>query len=48
MQVKTAGFKEVSSKETVKVSGAEAVIKCLLAEGVETMYGYPGYNARLR
>ena len=42
MEVKTAGFKEVSPKETVKVSGAEAVIKCLLAEGVEIMYGYPG------
>jgi acetolactate synthase-1/2/3 large subunit len=42
MEVKTAGFKEVSAKETVKVSGAEAVIKCLLAEGVEVMYGYPG------
>ena len=42
MEVKTAGFKKVSSKETVKVSGAEAVIKSLLAEGVETMYGYPG------
>ena len=40
--MKTAGFKEVSPKETVTVSGAEAVIKCLLAEGVETMYGYPG------
>lgn len=42
MEVKTAGFKQVSFKETVKVSGAEAVIKSLLAEGVETMYGYPG------
>ncbi len=42
MEVKTAGFKEVSVEETLKVSGAEAVIKCLLAEGVEVMYGYPG------
>ncbi len=42
MEVKTAGFKEVSTAETLKVSGAEAVIKSLLAEGVEVMYGYPG------
>ncbi|MGI0107147.1 biosynthetic-type acetolactate synthase large subunit [Salinimicrobium sp. WS361] len=42
MEVKTAGFKEVSTTETLKVSGAEAVIKSLLAEGVEVMYGYPG------
>lgn len=26
----------------VTVSGAEAVIRCLLEEGVETIYGYPG------
>ncbi|WP_116772323.1 biosynthetic-type acetolactate synthase large subunit [Maribacter litoralis] len=30
------------SKKTIKISGAEAIIHCLLAEGVETMYGYPG------
>tara|TARA_R110002051_G_scaffold269806_1_gene330052 strand:- start:17598 stop:19331 length:1734 start_codon:yes stop_codon:yes gene_type:complete len=34
--------KSVDSKKTVKISGAEALIHCLLAEGVETMYGYPG------
>ncbi|HKJ47544.1 MAG TPA: thiamine pyrophosphate-binding protein, partial [Christiangramia sp.] len=42
MQVKTASFEEKSTKETLTVSGAEAVIKCLLEEGVETIYGYPG------
>ena len=41
MQVKTASF-EKATKETVTVSGAEAVIKCLLEEGVDTVYGYPG------
>ncbi|MBZ9626592.1 biosynthetic-type acetolactate synthase large subunit [Psychroflexus sp. CAK1W] len=25
-----------------KMSGSEAIIKCLLAEGVKTLYGYPG------
>tara|TARA_B110000003_G_scaffold100420_1_gene102674 strand:+ start:1422 stop:3155 length:1734 start_codon:yes stop_codon:yes gene_type:complete len=27
---------------TERISGSEAVIKCLLAEGVDTLYGYPG------
>ena len=42
MQVKTASFEKVSTKNTLTVSGAEAVIKCLLEEGVDTIYGYPG------
>jgi acetolactate synthase-1/2/3 large subunit len=41
MELKTASFEKVSTKTTT-VSGAEAVIKCLLEEGVETIYGYPG------
>ena len=28
--------------KTVKISGAEAIIHCLLAEGVDLLYGYPG------
>ncbi|MEO9952665.1 biosynthetic-type acetolactate synthase large subunit [Nonlabens sp.] len=31
-----------SSKVTEKISGAEAIIKCFLAEGVDTAFGYPG------
>jgi acetolactate synthase-1/2/3 large subunit len=27
---------------TNKISGAEAVIRCLLEEGVNLVYGYPG------
>ena len=27
---------------TERISGSEAIIKCLLAEGVDTLYGYPG------
>tara|TARA_R110002051_G_scaffold65952_4_gene119590 strand:+ start:293 stop:2026 length:1734 start_codon:yes stop_codon:yes gene_type:complete len=34
--------KSTDSKKAIKISGAEALIHCLLAEGVETMYGYPG------
>lgn len=29
-------------KETLHISGAEAVIRCLLAEGADLIYGYPG------
>ncbi len=42
MELKTTSFEKVSTKSAVTVSGAEAVIKCLLEEGVETIYGYPG------
>jgi acetolactate synthase-1/2/3 large subunit len=34
-------LQEVES-ESMKISGAEAVIRCLLAEGVDLIYGYPG------
>ncbi|UMB62137.1 biosynthetic-type acetolactate synthase large subunit [Lutibacter sp. A80] len=37
--------KQVQEKKTtaaVKVSGAEAVLKCLLEEGADLAYGYPG------
>ena len=27
---------------TIRISGAEAIIHCLLAEGVDLIYGYPG------
>ena len=38
-----AKIKPVVSKNTpLKISGAEAIIRCLLAEGVDLIYGYPG------
>ena len=33
---------EAADKTAVKISGAEAIIHCLLAEGVDLIYGYPG------
>lgn len=30
------------NKVTEKISGSQAIIKCLLAESVKTIYGYPG------
>ena len=37
-QMKTESKKD----KTIKISGAEAIIHCLLAEGVDLLYGYPG------
>ena len=34
--------KKSEKKAAVKMSGAEAIIHCLLAEGVDLIYGYPG------
>lgn len=33
---------KANKKATIKISGAEAIIHCLLAEGVDLIYGYPG------
>ncbi|WP_276166967.1 biosynthetic-type acetolactate synthase large subunit [Zobellia alginiliquefaciens] len=33
---------ENPKKTKMKISGAEAIIHCLLAEGVDLLYGYPG------
>lgn len=32
----------IASVEKIKITGAEAVLKCLLAESVNTIFGYPG------
>jgi len=47
MEVKTAVKKSSSKankkkKSLRKISGSEAVLKCLLAENVDTIFGYPG------
>ena len=31
-----------TAQTTERISGSEAIIKCLLAEGVDILYGYPG------
>ena len=43
--MKVVETKKVQSKTintTERISGSEAIIKCLLAEGVDILYGYPG------
>jgi len=42
MKVQTQTAYQSTEKKTQHISGAEAVIKCLLAEGVDLLYGYPG------
>ena len=42
MKVQTQTANQTTEKKTEHISGAEAVIKCLLAEGVDLIYGYPG------
>ncbi|MEL6659047.1 MAG: biosynthetic-type acetolactate synthase large subunit [Bacteroidota bacterium] len=39
---KTVPTSEKKTTTRERVNGAEAVLRCLLAEGVETIFGYPG------
>lgn len=41
-ETQTIETKMKSSETTKRISGSEAVIKCLLEEGVDVLYGYPG------
>ena len=42
METLKAKKKEIKKPTTIRISGAEAIIHCLLAEGVDILYGYPG------
>ncbi len=42
METQTQTVKKANKVATEKMTGAEAVIRCLLAEGVDLVYGYPG------
>jgi len=42
METQTSTQQQAAKKTAVKITGAEAVVKCLLAEGVDLIYGYPG------
>ena len=42
MEAETIKQTHKSSQKAEHISGSEAVIKCLLAEGVDILYGYPG------
>jgi len=42
MEVKTLKKEESKTGKKIRISGAEAVMHCLLAEGIDLIYGYPG------
>ncbi len=42
MRTETITKAITQSKATERISGSEAVVRCLIAEGVSTIYGYPG------
>jgi acetolactate synthase-1/2/3 large subunit len=42
MNTETANKKQEVVQETMRITGSEAIIRCLIAEGVDILYGYPG------
>jgi len=42
METLTVKQKEYLEQPKERVSGSEAIVRCLLAEGVDILYGYPG------
>lgn len=42
MNTKTLNKQEKTTSAKVRISGSEAIIRCLIAEGVDILYGYPG------
>ena len=42
MEIKTKKKSMINHDNPIRISGAEAVIRCLLEEGADLVYGYPG------
>ncbi len=42
MEIQTVKNKEAEIDTTERISGSEAVVRCLIEEGVKVLYGYPG------
>ncbi|TNJ43689.1 biosynthetic-type acetolactate synthase large subunit [Tamlana fucoidanivorans] len=42
MKTQTINNKQEVASKTERITGSEAIIKCLIAEGVDILYGYPG------
>jgi len=42
MNTETIKKEENKTAKTERISGSEAIIRCLIAEGVDILYGYPG------
>lgn len=42
METQTITKSEKTTKTTMRISGSEAIVRCLIEEGVDIIYGYPG------
>src|SRR5690606_10043738 len=42
MKTETANKTQNVTEKTERITGSEAIIRCLIAEGVDILYGYPG------
>ena len=42
METQTIKNKETATKITERITGSEAIVRCLIEEGVKVLYGYPG------
>ena len=42
MNTETKNNTKKVAQETIKITGCEAIIRCLIEEGVDILYGYPG------
>jgi len=42
METKTISSTQSKAKATERISGSEAIVRCLIEEGVDILYGYPG------
>ena len=42
MNTSTLVIEKKRSKKTTRIKGSDAVLQCLIAEGVTTIFGYPG------
>ena len=42
METKTISSAQSKAKATERISGSEAIVRCLIEEGVDILYGYPG------
>ncbi|WP_439132149.1 biosynthetic-type acetolactate synthase large subunit [Polaribacter sp.] len=42
METQTINKQQQTTKTTERISGSEAIVRCLIEEGVDILYGYPG------
>ncbi len=42
METQTLTIEKKETKKTIRISGSEAIVRSLIAEGVKVLYGYPG------